>query len=114
VAQQMMVDAVRTRAVWSRSFVEQCARVRDEVAAALRVAAPLPDGAYYFFFPADRYLRGRAYDTVIEELLDAGVSVAPGADFGTDFGGWIRICFAGESPQRVLEGVRRLNRVLAG
>jgi aspartate/methionine/tyrosine aminotransferase len=114
LAQQMMVDAVRTRAAWSRAFVDDCARIRDEVAAALRVDAPLPDGAYYFFFPAGAYLRGRSYDGVIEALLDAGVSVAPGGDFGADFGEWIRVCFAGESPQRVLEGVQRLNRVLAG
>jgi len=51
---------------------------------------------------------------VIEALLEAGVSVAPGEDFGADFAHWIRICFAGESPQRVLLGVERLNRVLAG
>ena len=114
VAQQMMVEAVRSRAAWSRDFVDACARIRDTVAAALRVDAALPDGAYYFFFPVDAYLRGRSYERVIEELLDAGVSVAPGADFGVDFAEWIRICFAGESPQRVLEGVERLNRVLAG
>lgn len=114
VAQQMMVEPVRTRAAWSREFVDACSRVRDDVAALLRVAAPLPDGAYYFFFDAAPYLAGRGYDAVIESLLDAGVSVAPGGDFGQHFHDWIRICFAGESPQRVREGVTRLNRVLAG
>ena len=113
-AQHMMVEPVRTRAAWSRAFVDVCARTRDEVASALRVEAPLPDGAYYFFFPAAPYLRGRAFDAVIEELLDAGVSVAPGGDFGRDYPDWIRICFAGEPPERVREGVARLNRVLAG
>lgn len=114
VAQQMMVEPVQTRAAWSGAFVEACAAMRDRVAAKLRVDAPLPDGAYYFFFPIDAYLRGRSYDTVIEELLDAGVAVAPGGDFGRDFSRWIRVCFAGEAPERVLAGVERLNGVLAG
>ena len=112
VAQQMMVEPVRSRAAWSRAFVDACSAMRDRVAGALQVEAPLPDGAYYFFFPVDAYLRGRAYGTVIEQLLDAGVSVAPGSDFGADFQNYIRVCFAGESPERVLEGVARLNRVL--
>jgi len=114
VAQQMMVEPVRTRAAWSRAFVGACLRTRDEVASLLRVKAPLPDGAYYFFFDCAPYLAGRDYDAVIEALLDAGVSVAPGGDFGRDFHHWIRICFAGESPERVREGVTRLNRVLTG
>jgi aspartate/methionine/tyrosine aminotransferase len=114
LAQQMMVEPVRTRADWSRAFVAECERMRDRVARMLRVEAPLPDGAYYFFFPAAPFLQGRAYDAVIEALLDGGVAVAPGGDFGADYEHWIRICFAGESPDRVLEGVSRLNRVLAG
>lgn len=114
IAQQMMVEPVRTRAAWSATFVDACRAMRDRVAGALRVEAPLPDGAYYFFFPIDAYLGGRPYDTVIEQLLDAGVSVAPGGDFGTAYRHHLRVCFAGESPERVMEGIRRLNRVLTG
>lgn len=114
LAQQMMVEPVQSRELWSGRFVSDCETIRDRVAQALRVDAPLPEGAYYFFFPILGYLRGRTTTEVIEELLDAGVSVAPGEDFGADFASWIRICFAGESPQRVLLGVERLNRILAG
>jgi len=114
IAQQMMTEAVCTRSEWSGAFVSACARMRDVIAGELRIEAPLPEGAYYFFFPATPALCGRTYDAVIEELLDAGVSVAPGGDFGVDFGEWIRVCFAAESPERVREGVARLNRVLAG
>ena len=114
LAQQMMVEPVRTRALWSGRFVAECQAIRDQVAIALRVDAPLPEGAYYFFFPILGYLRGRTTTEVVEALLDAGVAVAPGEDFGADFANWIRICFAGEATPRVLLGVERLNRVLAG
>ena len=114
LAQQMMIEPVRSRDLWSRRFVVECESIRDRVAQALRVDAPLPEGAYYFFFPIDDYLRGRAFTAVIEALLDAGVSVAPGEDFGADFASWIRICFAGVPTPRVMLGVERINRVLAG
>jgi aspartate/methionine/tyrosine aminotransferase len=114
LAQEMMVEPVKTRAAWSRRFVAEYQATRDIVAEALRVEASLPDGAYYFFFPITRYLRGRTYASVIEACLDAGVSVAPGEDFGAAYRDYIRICFAGESPERVMLGVQRLNAVLAG
>ncbi|HEX5131900.1 MAG TPA: pyridoxal phosphate-dependent aminotransferase [Candidatus Krumholzibacteria bacterium] len=114
LAQQMMLEPVRTRAAWSRGFVDACATMRDRVAERLRATAPVPDGAYYFFFSIAPYLNGRSYDMVIASLLDAGVAVAPGGDFGVDFADYIRICFAGESPERVLLGVDRLNAVLGG
>ncbi len=114
LAQQMMIEPVKSRALWSGRFVSEYETTRDRVAQALRVDAATPEGAYYFFFPADAYLRGRSYAEVIEALLDAGVAVAPGGDFGQNYANWIRICFAGESPQRVLLGVERLNRALVG
>jgi aspartate/methionine/tyrosine aminotransferase len=114
LAQQMMVEPVSTRELWSGRFVAECEAIRNRVAGSLRVDAPTPEGAYYFFFPITGYLRGRSYTEVIEALLDAGVAVAPGEDFGTDFASWIRVCFAGEATPRVLLGVERLNRVLAG
>jgi aspartate/methionine/tyrosine aminotransferase len=114
LSQQMMIEPVRTRDLWSGRFVAECSSIRDRVASVLRVDAAMPEGAYYFFFPIDAYLRGRSYIEVIEALLDAGVAVAPGEDFGAEFASWIRICFAGESTPRVLLGVERLNRVLTG
>jgi aspartate/methionine/tyrosine aminotransferase len=113
LAQEMMVEPVRTRAAWSGRFVAEYQTTRDRVAKALQVEAPLPDGAYYFFFPVEKYLRGRSIDDVVNACIDAGVSVAPGVDFGGAYDKWLRICFAGESPERVLVGVERLNRVLA-
>jgi aspartate/methionine/tyrosine aminotransferase len=114
LAQQMMVEPVRARREWARRFVAECEAIRDRVAAALRVDASLPEGAYYFLFPIDAYLRGRSFAEVVAALLDGGVSVAPGEDFGADFARWVRVCFAAEATDRVLAGVERLNRVLVG
>lgn len=114
LAQEMMIAPVQSRAAWSKRFVAEYESTRNRVAKALRFDAPLPDGAYYFFFPVEKYLRGRSMTDVVNACLDAGVSVAPGEDFGATYQNWLRICFAGESPERVLLGVERLNRVLAG
>ncbi len=114
LAQEMMIEPVKARAAWSRRFVQEYEATRDRVAKALRFDAPLPEGAYYFFFPTEKYLRGRSLDDVVNACIDAGVSVAPGGDFGAGYQNWLRICFAGESPERVLLGVERLNGVLAG
>jgi N-succinyldiaminopimelate aminotransferase len=114
LAQEMMVEPVRTHDAWAGRFVSEYQATRDRVAKALRFDAPLPDGAYYFFFPIEKYLRGRSMTDVVNECLDAGFSVAPGEDFGSTYQNWLRICFAGESPERVMLGVERLNGVLAG
>jgi len=114
LAQEMMIEPVRTRATWSKRFVQEYETTRNAVAKALRFDAPLPNGAYYFFFDVSKYLRGRSVTDVVNACLDAGVSVAPGEDFGATYGNWLRICFAGESPERVMLGVERLNSVIAG
>ncbi len=114
LAQEMMIEPVRTRATWSRRFVQEYESTRNAVANVLRFDAPLPEGAYYFFFDIEKYLRGRSVTDVVNTCLDAGVSVAPGEDFGSHYANWLRICFAGESPERVMLGVERLNGVLAG
>jgi aspartate/methionine/tyrosine aminotransferase len=114
LAQEMMIEPVRMRGTWSKRFVTEYETTRNRVAEALRFDAPLPDGAYYFFFNIENYLRGRSTTDVVNQCLDAGVSVAPGEDFGASYGNWLRICFAGESPERVMLGVERLNGVLAG
>jgi len=114
LAQQMMVEPVRTRMQWHTKFVEECANTRDRLAERLAGMAPVPGGAYYFFFDVAPYLRGRAFDEFVAACLDADVAVAPGGDFGADFATWIRVCFAGVPPEVALAGVERLCSVLDG
>jgi len=112
VAQQMMVEPVRTMVQWSKRFVEHAERLRDMFLERTKVSPPVPDGAYYFFFSLAPYLRGRGYWGVFDACMEAGVSVAPGEDFGQGYEDYIRICFAGEPPDRLETAVERLNGVL--
>lgn len=114
LAQYLMVAPVKTRREWGAAFVEHCRELRDLVTQNLRVPHYVPEGTYFTFFSIRDCLNGREYWEVIDQCLDAGVSVAPGNDFGKDYGDYIRICFAGESPDRLQIALERLNRVLAG
>lgn len=114
LAQHMMVEPVRTREQWLPAVRKQYQNLRDLVVGNLRVDFWKPEGAYFIFFPVSKYLRGRDFWQLIEACLDAGVSVAPGDSFGKDFSHYIRLCFTGESPARLAEGIERLNRILIG
>jgi N-succinyldiaminopimelate aminotransferase len=112
VVQEMLVEPVKTRASWRAEFVGLSQELRDVCLKHLGANVAKPDGAYYLFFPVTEYLRGRDYWSVIDECLEAGVSVAPGQDFGEGFSHYIRICFAGEPRDRLELGMERLNAVL--
>lgn len=111
IAQQMMVEPVKTRATWRRAFVSHTEDLRDMFLERLRITPPVPDGAYYFFFSLLPYLGTRTTSEVVDACMDAGVSVAPGGDFGAGFEDYIRICFAGEPPHRLEKAIDRLNGV---
>jgi aspartate/methionine/tyrosine aminotransferase len=112
IAQQMMVEPVRTRERWSSDFVRLTEGLRDMFVERLTASPPVPEGAYYFFFSLSPYLRGRRYWDVFDACLEAGVSVAPGGDFGRGYEDYIRICFAGEPPDRLETAIERLNGLL--
>jgi len=111
ITQHMMVEPVRTRHQWRSAFVNHAQELRDMLLERLSISPPVPDGAYYLFFSIAPYVGARSYASVLEQCMKAGVSVAPGADFGGDFGDYIRICFAGEPPQRLEAAIERLNTV---
>ncbi|MFQ5676349.1 MAG: pyridoxal phosphate-dependent aminotransferase [bacterium] len=112
LAQQMMVEPVRTRHDWLPGIRSYYQDLRALVVEKLKIDFPIPEGTYFVFFPVDTYLEGRDYWQLIEACLDSGVSVAPGNSFGKDFNHYIRICFTGESPERLELGIEKLNKVL--
>ena len=113
IGQQMMVQPVRDRQSWGGLFLDTCQDLRRIISEGLDAPHIVPEGAYYLFIDLNDLLRRRDYWSVIESCLDAGVSVAPGNDFGKGYHNYVRLCFAGESPERLKIAVERLNQVLA-
>ena len=111
LAQQMMVEPVKTRKQWLPGVLNHFQELRDLFVEKLNIDFPKPEATYFIFFAADQYLNGRDYWQLIEACLDSGVSVAPGDSFGKDFHNYIRLCFTGESPERLGVGIERLNTV---
>ncbi len=114
LTQYMMVEVVKGRREWLPRLQADYQRLRDLFLEHLRVEARVPEGTYFLFFSIEEYLQGRDYWQVIDQLMEAGVSVAPGEDFGEHFSQYIRVCFTGEPPERLVKAAERLNRVLLG
>ncbi|MFM2054785.1 MAG: hypothetical protein RL456_2822 [Pseudomonadota bacterium] len=92
--------------------LRQC---RDTLVGALRtlprVVAATPPGAMYAFLRVE----GERDSLALARRLvaDHGLGLAPGSAFGDEGEGWLRWCFASRQPQRLLQGVERLQRALA-
>ena len=105
--QQMMIDAVSKRKEWAHDVVSAYQTLRDMFVDHLRVSFYKPEATYFIFFKVP----GKGYETLLRRCFNKGVSVAPGEDFGRDFNDYIRICFTGETPGRLMEAIQRLNTI---
>ncbi len=61
-----------------------------------RVTLPLPSAAFYAFFSVDGVSDSYAFAERV--LRECGVGLAPGAAFGPQGEGYLRLCFAAEPP----------------
>jgi N-succinyldiaminopimelate aminotransferase len=111
IAQHMMVEPVKNQNDWKLKFVRQAQELRDLFIGGLNISPPVPEGTYYLFFEITDYLNGGDVNTIIDKCLDAGVSVAPGNDFGTHYRDYIRICFTGEPVDKLKISIERLNNI---
>jgi aspartate/methionine/tyrosine aminotransferase len=68
-------------------------------------------GGMYAFFRLDG--DGDSLDVAKRLVVEAGLGLAPGNAFGPEAQGWLRWCFASRDPQRLVEGVKRLEQWLA-
>jgi len=80
----------------------------------LTVPHHVPDGATYLFADMSAAILPSEPSVwpLVEELLDAGVSVSPGEQFGAAWSCHVRLCFTAVPPVRLAEGMRRLAAVL--
>ncbi|MCY4145241.1 MAG: pyridoxal phosphate-dependent aminotransferase [Chloroflexi bacterium] len=84
--------------------------VAEAFAGLPRVVCPLPNGTFYVFFAVDGV--SDSYGFARRLLLECGVGLAPGAAFGPQGEGYLRLCYAAELPvlERALEQMRPLLR----
>ena len=73
--------------------------------------APAPGGMYAFFRLAGH---PDSLATAKRLVTEAGLGLAPGSAFAPEAEGWLRWCFASRDPDRLRQGVERLQGWLAG
>lgn len=110
--QQMMIEPVKTRHQWMSEIQAHYQLLRDQFISQSGLPLTKPEATYFVFFSIEHLLKQRTYDDIINACFEEGVSVAPGIDFGKEFGHFIRICFTGETPERLELGTKRLCKVL--
>ena len=98
----------------TRAVAEAKARyvaARDRARTRLRAPAANPPGGAYLWVD----FRGWTGDDcmpILEGCAARGVLLAPGSAFGDACHGFARLCFTGVPPDRLDEGIDRINRVL--
>lgn len=112
IAQEMMLEPVRTRGDWLPEVRRHYQRLRDIAVETLALEIEKPEAGYFAFFSIHDFLQGRDYWEVVDACIDGGVSIAPGNSFGARYGQHIRICFTGEPEARLRLGIQRLNGIL--
>jgi N-succinyldiaminopimelate aminotransferase len=80
--------------------------------AARSLGAPPPSGSCFLFLDVADRLDARGLEGFLEDCLDDGVVLTPGASCGTGFERHVRLCFTAAPPERVAEAVRRLAKRL--
>jgi aspartate/methionine/tyrosine aminotransferase len=113
--QQVALDLVRgdESAAWLDAARRTYVTARDEASRLVRAPHFVPDGATYLFVDFSRHAPDGNLWPLVERLLDAGVSIAPGEQFGRDFARHARLCFTAVPLERLRVGLARLSVVLS-
>jgi N-succinyldiaminopimelate aminotransferase len=75
---------------------------------------PRPEGGTFLFADVRRHLRvGEDTMGFLERCLDAGVLLTPGTASGTDYEGWVRVCFTSVPPAELDEALAALRPLLS-
>jgi aspartate/methionine/tyrosine aminotransferase len=101
----------------SRAWLDDARRIyaeaRDEAIALVPAPNFVPDAATYLFADLSRWAPDGDLWPIVEKLLDAGVSIAPGEQFGKGFERHARICYTAVPRDRLRVGLARLADVLS-
>jgi aspartate/methionine/tyrosine aminotransferase len=104
-----------------REARERYQAARDLALARVQAPCTSPQGGTYLFLDLSEWIGAAdgcaliSLDgpSVLERLAEAGVLLAPGSSFGEGYGRWARLCFSAVPEPLLVEGIERLNRVLA-
>ncbi len=110
-AQYTALEVLDAGEAWIEQARALYAEVGREVAARLGVAPP--QGSTFLFLDVREALDEQGLVGFLADALDEGILLAPGPSFGSDFDGWVRLCFTATPPQITLCGVERLAGLLA-
>lgn len=114
VSQKAALAAWTTEAESARELFRQTFRARRDhllelLASELNLRAVAPDGAFYTM--VDVSAHGDSM-SVAEKFLEHGVITVPGAAFGPEGEGYLRVSFCADLPV-ISEGVRRMKEALS-
>jgi len=76
--------------------------------AAAILGQPAPEGSCFLFLDARQRLDERGTTGFLEDCLEDGVVLAPGASSGEAYEGWVRLCFTVVPPDDMARAARRL------
>jgi aspartate/methionine/tyrosine aminotransferase len=114
MVQQAGIVALRDGESYVRELHDHYAQRRAQVMDALQaipgVSLPAPEGAFYAFPQIEGLADSAAF--AADLVRRAGVALAPGAAFGADGEGYVRLCFAA-TEQTLSEALARFRAFMA-
>lgn len=112
ISQYMVVEAVKTRNQWLPEIQNLYEQHRNLVCNLLKAPHHVPEAGYYVFFSLRPYLKKSDFWELFEKILLAGVSLAPGEDFGEGFENYVRLCFTATPMEKLEKGIKIINKTL--
>jgi N-succinyldiaminopimelate aminotransferase len=102
--------ALEGGAAWIARARTSYRQAGEDAATVLGLAAPC--GSTFLFLDVKTQLDERGLWGFLEDCLEDGVLLAPGASCGEAYPTWIRLCFSAAPPEGTAEAVRRVARRL--
>jgi aspartate/methionine/tyrosine aminotransferase len=109
--QRAALGALREGAPFLAAARTSYLEARDRARTRLIAPSDCPAGGAYLWVDFSRWTAGDCMP-ILERCAAAGVLLAPGTAFGAACGGFARLCFTGVAPDRLDEGIDRINAVL--
>jgi len=108
--QQAALHALQKGAAWIASARASYREAGADAAEVLDL--PRPEGSCFLFLDVRPQLDERGLLGFLEDCLEDGVVLSPGASSGSDYEGWVRLCYTAVPPDQAATAVRLLARRL--